>query len=108
MVACNGRIAHGLRHETAEIEREAMRVFLTGATGFLGRALTLALRRDGHAVRAWVRSPERARDQLGHEAELVAVDRTSLRDALTGCDAVVNLAGEPILSRWTAPRRAAL
>ena len=31
-----------------------MRVLLTGATGFIGRALIPLLQRDGHAVVAWV------------------------------------------------------
>jgi hypothetical protein len=91
-----------------------MRVFLTGATGFLGRALVLALRRGGHSVLAWVRSEGRARALLGDQAELVrathpAADADSeLQAALETCDAVVNLAGEPILARWSAKRRAAL
>lgn len=87
-----------------------MRVFLAGATGFLGRALTLALAREGHKVVAWVRSEERARALLGDQAELVRMepDDTGLRAALEACDAIVNLAGEPILARWSERRRAAL
>lgn len=87
-----------------------MKVFLTGATGFLGRALTLALAREGHSVVAWVRSEARARACLGDQAELLRMEPEDarLRATLEGCDAVVNLAGEPILSRWTARRRAAL
>ena len=87
-----------------------MRVFLSGATGFLGRALLLALRSGGHTVVAWVRDPARARALLGTEAELLAFEPgdANLAPALARCDAVVNLAGEPILSRWTAARRAAL
>ena len=48
---------------TAERYKEGfrLRVFLTGATGFIGRALIPRLQRDGHAVVAWVRSPARAR-----------------------------------------------
>jgi nucleoside-diphosphate-sugar epimerase len=42
-----------------------MRVFVTGATGFVGRALIPRLQRDGHGVVAWVRSPARARGLLG-------------------------------------------
>ena len=89
-----------------------MKVFLSGATGFLGRALTLALRGQGHEVLAWVRSPEGARAALGDQAELVpmaagAEGERVLRAALERCDAIVNLAGEPILSRWTPARRSA-
>jgi uncharacterized protein YbjT (DUF2867 family) len=51
-----------------------MRVFVTGATGFVGRALIPRLQRDGHAVVAWVRSLARARDLLGAEVELVHAD----------------------------------
>ena len=87
-----------------------MRVFVTGATGFIGRALIPRLQRDGHAVVAWVRSPARARGLLGAEVELVHADTAldGLVAAIERCDAVVNLAGEPLMGgRWTAapPRR---
>ena len=88
-----------------------MRVFVTGATGFIGRALIPRLQRDGHAVVAWVRSPARARGLLGAEVELVHADTAlgGLVAAIARCDAVVNLAGEPLMGgRWTAGRRAVL
>lgn len=87
-----------------------MRILLTGATGFLGRALTLALRRDRHTVVAWVRSEERARTLLGDQVVLLGMkpDDRALEAALAGCDAVVNLAGAPILTRWSERRRAEL
>jgi uncharacterized protein (TIGR01777 family) len=87
-----------------------MRIFLTGATGFLGRALLLALRREGHTVTAWVRSLERGRALLGDQAELLAMASgdDALREVLGRADAIVNLAGEPVLSRWSARRRRAL
>ncbi len=88
-----------------------MRVFVTGATGFIGRALIPRLQRDGHAVVAWVRSPARARGLLGAEVELVHADTAlgGLVAAIERCDAVVNLAGEPLMGgRWTAGRRAVL
>ncbi|MET0387186.1 MAG: NAD-dependent epimerase/dehydratase family protein, partial [Polyangiales bacterium] len=88
-----------------------MRVFITGATGFVGRALTQRLLGAGHAVTALVRNPQVARDRLGPDVELCAVGsgRAGWAAALSRCDAVVNLAGESIISKaWTAKRRGAL
>jgi len=80
-----------------------MRIFITGATGFVGRALTLRLLRDGHAVVAWTRNPEAARDVLGAE---VTIASTDLDTQVGSADAVVHLAGEPVLGgRWTKHRR---
>jgi uncharacterized protein len=88
-----------------------MRVFMTGATGFLGRASVLRLQRDGHQIVAWVRSPERARSLLGADVEVCASSSgdQGMQRAIEGCEAVVNLAGEPLIGRrWSARRRAAL
>jgi uncharacterized protein (TIGR01777 family) len=87
-----------------------MYVFMTGATGFIGRALTLRLQRDGHTLTAWVRDEERARAALGADVDVLSVDsdEQALRDALAVSDAVVNLAGEPLVGRWTKRRRRAI
>ena len=88
-----------------------MQVLVTGATGFIGRALIPLLQREGHSVVAWVRSEARARSLLGAEVEMVPADAgfDALVSAIERCDAVVNLAGEPLLGgRWTAARRAVL
>jgi len=77
-----------------------MNVLIAGATGFVGRALVLRLLRDGHRVTCHVRNLARARGLLGAEAALT----TEL--AVDGQDVVVNLAGAPILTRWTTARRA--
>ncbi|MEO8075216.1 MAG: TIGR01777 family oxidoreductase [Acidobacteriota bacterium] len=85
-----------------------MRVLVTGATGFIGRALVPRLQRDGHTVVAWARSDTRARGRLGAAVEIVPASGgvEALVQALERCDAVVNLAGEPLMgSRWTAARR---
>src|SRR5665213_1022387 len=88
-----------------------MRVLVTGATGFIGRALVPRLQRDGHSVVVWARSDARALALLGADIDVVSIaaGQAALVTALSRCDAVVNLAGEPLLGgRWTETRRAEL
>ncbi len=88
-----------------------MRVLVTGATGFIGRALVPRLQRDGHSVVVWARSDARALALLGADIDIVsmAAGQEALVTAISRCDAVVNLAGEPLLGgRWTEARRAVL
>jgi NADH dehydrogenase len=72
------------------------RVFVTGATGFVGRAVIHALRAEGHAVRCLVRrGSERNLQGLGAvervEGDILA--REGLPDEISGCDAVIHLVG---------------
>lgn len=87
-----------------------MRIVVTGATGFLGRALLLRLRAERHHVTALVRTPHKARSQLSADIQHVSLaDRDAVRVAIGLADVVVNLAGEGILDkRWTATRKRAL
>ncbi len=85
-----------------------MNIFLTGATGFVGRALVQRLEREGHRLSAWVRDPEKARALLGPQIKLLSTseDDEALRNTLRDQDAVINLAGEPVMgARWTKARR---
>jgi nucleoside-diphosphate-sugar epimerase len=71
-------------------------VFLTGATGFIGRHLATALLDRGCEVRCLVRAPDRARHLQRDGLRLVAgslADVAGWRDALAGCDAVINAGG---------------
>ncbi|MGE3275207.1 MAG: NAD-dependent epimerase/dehydratase family protein [Vicinamibacterales bacterium] len=72
-----------------------MRYFITGATGFIGGAVTRQLIGAGHEVSALVRSRQRAGDltRLGvelHEGDLL--EPSSLRRPMEGADGVFHLA----------------
>lgn len=84
-----------------------MQVFITGATGFVGRALVLRLLRDGHTLRAWTRDASRARDLLGPDVAIAAdAEGDSFEDCVGRADAVVHLAGENLFSgRWSRARK---
>jgi uncharacterized protein YbjT (DUF2867 family) len=70
-----------------------MRVLLTGASGFIGRALAQALRERGHAVvRAVRRPPAGDRDALQVDFATVPT-RAWWLPRLAGIDAVVNAVG---------------
>ena len=80
-----------------------MRVLITGATGFVGRALVPALQRDGHTIVVWARDVARAHARLGADIETLDSSHSSaLIAAVERCHAVINLAGEPVVgARWT-------
>jgi uncharacterized protein (TIGR01777 family) len=80
-----------------------MHVLVSGAGGLIGRSLVPALQGAGHQVSRLVRS------RLGTSSGDIAWSpgRDTLdAAALEGVDGVVHLAGEPILGRWTAAKRA--
>ena len=78
-----------------------MIIGVTGATGFIGRALLRHAHQRGHEVVAFTRHPERPVDGA-IETRRFALDRPP---DLKGCEAVVHLAGEPIAGLWTSGRR---
>jgi len=72
---------------------EAVRVFLTGATGFIGSGLAARLRERGDEVRALVRSPAKAEALRGRGCELADGDLLDVTARmLEGCDAAVHAA----------------
>lgn len=65
-----------------------MKIAMSGASGFVGQHLVLALKRQGHQVVTLRRVD--FKQSVSH-----------LSRQIQGCDAVINLAGEPINHRWT-------
>ncbi len=82
-------------HTEANNEEDAMRVFVTGATGFIGTELVKELIEAGHEVRGLTRSEAGAEQLKAVGAEVVhgnIKDLDCLRSGATGMDVVVNLA----------------
>lgn len=76
-----------------------MQILMTGATGFVGRALCQHFHRQGHRLLVVSRRPEGAHSAIG--VPLTARDSAEAF-ADSEVDAVVNLAGEPIFGRrWS-------
>jgi nucleoside-diphosphate-sugar epimerase len=70
-------------------------VFVTGATGVLGRGATARLLEAGYAVRALARTAERSPAVAATSANPVVgdiYDLASMTRAVSGCDAVLHLA----------------
>ena len=87
-----------------------MKVAITGATGFVGQRLVERLQTEGHSIVALVRDLQKA-GKVFPEAQYPQVKAVAYspkesgawQAELSGCDGVVNLAGEPLFGeRWTA------
>ncbi len=75
-----------------------MHIVMTGATGFIGRHLCAYLRAQGHDISALVRDSVRAKKILGRSVMLFE----RWHDAPLHADAVINLAGAPLVgARWS-------
>lgn len=79
-----------------------MKIFLLGATGFVGGHLVPALHERGDELIVLTRDTDKAEQRLGTAITLVAGDPAQPGDwmkRIDGCDAVINLAGENIFAR---------
>jgi hypothetical protein len=85
-------------------DRPPLRIAVTGATGFIGRALIPFLTTGGHTVVPVVRKRRAREGEAAWDWELGRIDA----DRLEGLDAVVHLAGENLGARWTPERRRAI
>ena len=88
-----------------------MRVVITGATGFIGRALCRGLHED-YEIIALSRDASRAAASVGDWAKVVEWDGRTTGSWLTqaeGAFAIINLAGENVASgRWNETKKAGI
>ena len=93
-----------------------MKVAVTGGTGFVGSRLVEQLEGTGIETVLLTRNAQKARSQFPADVyknvSIIEYDSLQAGDwqaQISGCDAVVNLAGEPISgSRWTPERKTLL
>ena len=89
-----------------------MKIAVTGATGFVGSHLVERLVAEGHDVKVFTRSVEKARkvfsgknDKAIEYVTYTPTESGAWQGEISGCDGVINLAGEPISERWSAERK---
>lgn len=81
-----------------------MNILLTGGTGLIGRALCSALAHDGHALTVMSRKPQVVAAKCGPTVR--AIGSLAEWPPEQHFDAIINLAGEPIVdAAWTARRK---
>lgn len=86
-----------------------MKIAITGATGFVGNQLVKKLHQSGNSLVILTRNPAKAQQifSAAQYPNIEVVKYDALKDnldwenSLANCQAVVNLAGEPIAERWT-------
>ncbi|MBP7736576.1 MAG: TIGR01777 family oxidoreductase [Spirochaetes bacterium] len=87
-----------------------MKIFITGGLGFVGTRLTALLIRKGHGVTVIEHNPaNKAAPPEG--VSVISADASKpgpWQEVLAGHDAVVNLAGVSIFSRWTRQKKEAI
>lgn len=105
----NGLAAFSHRPVPAPVQRVASgrTVLITGATGFIGKALVAARLAQGDRVMVLARDILAARAQFG--PRVLVYDELDQVPGDVTIDAIVNLAGAPVIAGlWTRRRRRAL
>ncbi|WP_017306584.1 TIGR01777 family oxidoreductase [Spirulina subsalsa] len=92
---------------------QKLKIAVTGGTGFVGTRLVEKLHSEGHSILLLTRDENRAKrvfpPQVFPQLKIVPYTPTQSGDwqqTISGCDAVINLAGESIAEgRWTQERK---
>jgi uncharacterized protein len=69
-----------------------LEIRVTGMSGYLGRSISEELQKNGHEV-------------LGIERKLIYGSLNKLSKQIEGADVIINLAGAPILQRWSERKK---
>lgn len=91
-----------------------MKIAITGATGLVGSRLVARLNQKGHQILVFTRNPSKARQVFSATFSNLEIVRYTPRESgewqqrVSGCDAVINLAGEPIAERWSPQQKKAI
>ena len=96
----------------SNLNREIMKLLLTGCTGFIGRELIPLLIKEGHSLTVISRQSKGKLKTIANDqdinfiqmnpAESSSWNKEEIQNALKSCEGVINLAGEPIAEkRWT-------
>jgi uncharacterized protein len=88
------------RVEVREAEMNSWRVLVSGASGPIGAALLPSLKARGYSVTCLVRGAATGPDQVSWNPT-----QPLSPDSVSGFDAVIHLAGESIVGRWTEAKR---
>lgn len=81
-----------------------MRILVTGGTGFIGQSLCQSLTGSGHEVVVLTRHPQRQPPRP--RTTYLSWETSAWQHAVGEVDAVVNLAGEPLVDgRWSLRRK---
>ncbi|HEX8372151.1 MAG TPA: TIGR01777 family oxidoreductase [Chthoniobacterales bacterium] len=78
-----------------------MRIGITGVTGLIGQALAPLCKAHGHDVTGFSRTPHSSLPHCDHVRQFILEKPVNL----SGLDAVIHLAGEPVIGLWTAEKR---
>jgi uncharacterized protein len=89
---------------------ERMKILITGGTGFVGTRLTTRLFQDGHAVTILTRSLKGAKESPPGISYIEGdpTKKGPWQEAIKNHDAVINLAGASIFSKWTEEHKKAI
>lgn len=94
-------LADDLALHQREAAGRSLTVAVSGSRGFIGGALVPLLTTGGHTVKRIVRGEAMHEGQIGWSPQTGELESAKLEDV----DAVVHLAGEPIMGRWTEAKK---